>query len=98
MKVLLIGCGFVGTRAADLLHAAGHEVIGVTHTPQSAERLSAAKPWRALVGDVSSAESVTALRAQTGPVDAFIHCASSSQGGAEMYQAVYADGDRKSVV
>jgi|JI6StandDraft_1071083.scaffolds.fasta_scaffold06146_3 shikimate kinase/nucleoside-diphosphate-sugar epimerase len=92
MKVLLIGCGFVGERAADLLHASGHEVIGVTHSPASAERLSAAKPWRALACDVSSASDVQALRAQTGPVDAFIHCASSGKGGAEMYQAVYVDG------
>lgn len=94
MKILLIGCGFVGERAADLLHAAGHEVTGITHTPQSAERLAASKPWKALACDVSSADSVAQLCAQTGPVDAFIHCASSSKGGAEMYQAVYVDGMR----
>ncbi len=92
MKILIIGCGFVGERAADLFHAAGHEVIGVTHSPQSAERLAAIKSWQALACDVSSADSVKTLRAQTGPVDAFIHCASSSKGGAEMYQAVYVDG------
>lgn len=92
MKVLLIGCGFVGERAADLFHAAGHEVIGITHSHQSAERLSSTKPWQALACDVSSEASVAALRSQTGPVDAFIHCASSSKGGAEMYRAVYVDG------
>lgn len=92
MKVLIIGCGFVGERTADLLHAGRHEVIGVTHSPVSAERLSAGKPWRALACDVSSASEVAALRTQTGPVEAFIHCASSSKGGAEMYQAVYVDG------
>lgn len=92
MKMLLIGCGFVGERAADILHAGGHEVIGVTHSPASADRLSAVKPWRALACDVSSASDVQALREKTGPVDAFIHCASSGKGGAEMYQAVYVDG------
>ena len=92
MKVLLIGCGFVGERAADLLQADGHEVIGITHSPTSAERLSTAKPWRALACDVSSSADVLALRVQTGAVDAFIHCASSGKGGAEMYQAVYVDG------
>jgi shikimate kinase/nucleoside-diphosphate-sugar epimerase len=92
MKILLIGCGFVGERAADLFHAAGHQVFGVTHSPSSAERLTSLKPWSVLACDVSSAASVQALREQTGPVDAFIHCASSSKGGAEMYQAVYVDG------
>jgi len=94
MKVLLIGCGFVGERAADLFHAQGHEVVGVTHSPASAERLSAAKPWRVLSCDVASEASVISLRAATGPVDAFIHCASSGKGGAEMYQAVYVNGMR----
>lgn len=92
MKVLLIGCGFVGERAADLFHEAGHEVIGITHSAESAARLSALKAWRVLACDVSSSASVTALRAETGAVEAFIHCASSSKGGAEMYQAVYVDG------
>lgn len=92
MKVLIIGCGFVGERTADLLHAGGHEVIGVTHSPASAEHLSESKPWLALACDVSSSSDVQAVRVRTGPVDAFIHCASSSKGGAEMYQAVYVDG------
>ncbi len=92
MKILLIGCGFVGGRAADLFHDAGHEVIGVTHSTSSAERLSSQKPWKALATDITSAAAVQDLRAQTGPVDALIHCASSSKGGAEMYQAVYVDG------
>ncbi len=92
MKILIIGCGFVGERAADLFHAAGHEVIGATHSSQSSERLAAIKSWHALDCDVSCADSVKALRTQTGPVDVFIHCASSSKGGAEMYQAVYVDG------
>lgn len=92
MKILLIGCGYVGERAADLLHANGHEVLGVTHSQSSAERLSAVKPWTVLSGDVASAEAVQALRTRTGPVDAFIHCASSGRGGAEAYQAVYVNG------
>jgi nucleoside-diphosphate-sugar epimerase len=94
MKVLLIGCGFVGERVADLLHSSGHTVIGVTHSSVSAKRLSAAKGWRALACDVTSSAEMMNLRLQTGPVDAFIHCASSSKGGAEMYQAVYVDGMR----
>lgn len=92
MKVLVIGCGFVGARVADLLHTDGHEVVGVTHSTASAEKLAAEKPWRVLACDVSSWSSVQDLRAQTGAVDAFIHCASSGRGGAESYQGVYVDG------
>ncbi|TDU71102.1 shikimate kinase [Prosthecobacter fusiformis] len=91
MRVLIVGCGFVGERTADLLHAAGHEVVGVTHSPSSAERLAALKPWRVVACDVSDAQAVKTLRDVTVP-DAFIHCASSGKGGAEMYQAVYVNG------
>lgn len=96
MKVIVAGCGFVGERTADLLHAAGHEVVGLTHSPESAARLAAAKPWRTESCDISSRESVTSLAVKLGAdsVDAVIHCASSSRGGAEMYQAVYVDGMR----
>ncbi|MBV6501443.1 MAG: Shikimate kinase [Prosthecobacter sp.] len=92
MKILLIGCGYVGERAADLLHAGGHEVLGVTHSQSSAERLGAVKPWTVLSGDVACPDAVQALRSRTGPVDAFIHCASSGRGGADAYQAVYVNG------
>ncbi|HEY1084539.1 MAG TPA: shikimate kinase [Prosthecobacter sp.] len=94
MRVLVIGCGFVGERAADLLHAAGHEVAGVTHSEASAQRLGQAKPWRVLACDISKPEAVADLAASlTGwTPEAFIHCASSSRGGPEMYKAVYVDG------
>ena len=96
MTILIAGCGFVGERAADLLHAAGHTVIGLTHSAASTERLRAAKPWRVEACDVSSEISVRELAAKIAPlkVDAFIHCASSSRGGAEMYQTVYVNGMR----
>ncbi len=90
MRVLIIGCGFVGERVADQLHAAGHEVIGASHSLASAQRLSAEKPWQSLACDVSDLASVTALSALAP--DAVLHCASSSKGGAEMYQAVYVQG------
>ncbi|WP_395751274.1 shikimate kinase [Prosthecobacter sp.] len=96
MKVIVAGCGFVGARAADLLHAAGHEVIGLTHSPESAARLASAKAWRTEACDISDRASVTALAAKLDArsIDAIIHCASSSRGGAETYQTVYVDGMR----
>lgn len=96
MKVLVAGCGFVGERTADLLHASGHEVIGLTHSPESAARLATVKPWRTESCDIASRAAVTALATKIGAssIDAVIHCASSGRGGAEMYQAVYVDGMR----
>ena len=96
MKVLIAGCGFVGERVADLLHAAGHEAVGVTHSPESAARLAAAKPWHAVACDISSRQAVQALAASAAgeAVDAVVHCASSGRGGAEMYQSVYVNGMR----
>lgn len=96
MKVLVIGCGFVGERTADLLHTAGHEVVGVTHSASSAERLAAAKPWRVTACDISDADAVQTLAVSYEP-DALVHCASSGKGGPEMYEAVYVKGMRNLV-
>lgn len=96
MKVLIIGCGFVGERLADQLHAAGHEVFGVTHSPSSASRLAESKPWPTAACDISQEASVQALKTHLESLNALpqvlVHCASSGKGGAEMYQAVYVDG------
>jgi len=94
MKVLIAGCGFVGERLADQLHANGHEVFGLTHSPESAARLASLKSWRVACCDISNRDSVNALASQLGAseVNAVVHCASSSRGGAEMYRSVYVDG------
>ncbi len=91
-KILIVGCGFVGEKAAQRLHKEGHEVTGTTHSEASALRLGATHAWRAMPCDVSSAESVQSLRLALGPVDAVVHCASSGRGGAEMYEKVYVQG------
>ncbi len=96
MKVLVAGCGFVGERVADQLHTAGHEVIGLTHSAESAALLAALKPWRVEACDISNRDSVAALATKLNAlsIDAFIHCASSGRGGVQMYQSVYVDGMR----
>lgn len=40
MKVLVLGCGFVGTDLARRLVAGGHHVVGTTTTPEKVEALS----------------------------------------------------------
>lgn len=91
--ILIIGCGYVGERVADLLHAQGQTVTGVTHSPESAARLSQAKPYPVLACDVSDDTAVQQLAASLRPPPlAVLHCASSSRGGAEMYRKVHVQG------
>jgi nucleoside-diphosphate-sugar epimerase len=91
-KVLIAGCGFVGLAAARLFIQRGWEVTGCTHSPESAARLSG-EPFPVLACDLAEEAAVEAL-GSIGPVDAVIHCASSSRGGAEQYRRVYLDGTR----
>ena len=92
MKVLVVGCGYVGERLADLLHESGVEVTGVTRSAESARHLAAVKPYPVRAGDISGA---------TGPGDlardpaVVVHCASSGRGGAESYRQVYLEGCRR---
>jgi NAD(P)-dependent dehydrogenase (short-subunit alcohol dehydrogenase family) len=66
MKVLVVGgTGIIGRAVADALRAQGHEVL-------SAERSSGD-----LRVDIRSVESVRALFAQAGRVDAIVSCAGS---------------------
>ena len=91
--IIIAGCGYVGELLADRLHAAGQEVLGLTHSAESAARLASAKPWRVAACDISAAASVQGLaRSLTGTVTGFVHCASSGRGGAEAYRAVYLEG------
>ena len=92
---LIIGCGYVGERVADMLHSTAHAVTAVTHSLESAQRLAADKRYAVHACDVSDESSVQQLarQLQDMPV-AILHCASSSRGGAEMYRKVYLEGCR----
>lgn len=89
-RVLIAGCGFVGLAAARLFPQRGWEVVGCTHSAESAQHLSG-EPFRVTACDISNPESVNSL-APLGPFDAVVHCASSGRGGAEQYRRVYLEG------
>lgn len=92
---LIIGCGYVGEWVADLLHEGGHEVVGVTHSEESAHRLGAIKAFSVHACDISDPLSVQHLADKLSITPAVIlHCASSGRGGAEMYRKVYLQGCR----
>ncbi len=90
MRVLIVGCGYVGVPLGAELVKLGHEVHGLRRTLEGAAELEAAgiKP---LAGDVSRPEDLTAL---PGPYDWVVNLVSSSKGGPEAYQQVYVDGSR----
>jgi len=91
-RVLIAGCGFVGLATARLFVQRGWEVIGCTHSDESAAKLSG-EAFQVMACDISDRASVEA-RAGLGPFDAVVHCASSGRGGAEAYRRVYLEGSR----
>ena len=89
-KVLIAGCGFVGVATARLFHEHGWEVLGLTHSPESAQALSA-EPYRVTPVDLADAAAVRQLGSGWNAV---VHCASSGRGGADAYRQVYLQGAR----
>jgi nucleoside-diphosphate-sugar epimerase len=90
MRVLIVGCGYVGLPLGAELARRGHEVLGLRRTAEGAEELRAAG-LIPVVGDVTRPET---LRALSGPFDWVVNTVSSSKGGPEVYRAVYVDGTR----
>jgi nucleoside-diphosphate-sugar epimerase len=92
-KLLLAGCGFLGETAADFFSREGWQVVALTASAESAARL-AEKPYPVLAADISSAQSLAAVRENHGPFDVVVHCASSGRGDAQAYRRVYVGGVR----
>lgn len=90
MRVLIVGCGYVGLPLGAALARRGHEVFGLRRTADGAGELRAAG-LTPVVGDVTQPESLHAL---PGPFDWVVNTVSSSKGGAEVYRAVYVEGTR----
>lgn len=102
MRILVVGFGFIGTAVARRLHAAGHEVVALTHSPESAAKARPEAPFPVADCDISKSVAVAFLRAErvaevgrrTAPFEAVLHCASSGRRGADGYREVYLDGCR----
>lgn len=89
-RVVIAGCGFVGLATARRLHQAGWEVLGCTHSEDSARAL-AGEPFAVRSADLTDLSSLAAL-ADWRECAAVIHCASSGRGGADAYRSVYLQG------
>ena len=90
MRVLIVGCGYVGTPLGAELVKQGHEVCGLRRSPRADGALTAVgiKP---LAADITRLEELTQLPAG---YDWVVNCVSSSGGGAEDYRSVYLQGTR----
>ncbi len=90
MRVLIIGCGYVGTALGERLVRGGHSVFGLRRSNDGAADLSAAG-IHPLTGDVTRPADMAAL---PDSLDWVVNTVSSSRGGATEYRDVYLEGTR----
>src|SRR5438874_12697643 len=84
-RLLIAGCGYVGSAAARLFAEGGWEVIGWTRSGKLAKPPGESAISLSAV-DITDLETV---RRKSFPADVVVHCASS---GADSYLHVYRDG------
>lgn len=82
-RILIAGCGFVGSQLARELTAAGHAVWGLARTEP---KLPAGAHW--LCADLTEPSTLAHLPA----ADYVVFCASAGESSDERYRAVYVDG------
>jgi nucleoside-diphosphate-sugar epimerase len=90
MRVLIVGCGYIGQAVGEQLVQLGHQVWGMRRTPDS-HRLLQQLGIRPIAADITRPETLAPL---TASYDWVVHCVSSSHGGAEDYRRVYLDGSK----
>ena len=90
MRVLIVGCGYVGLPLGQELLRRGHEVFGMRRSPEAAEILRAAG-LSPVIADLARPQDLAAL---PGPFDWVVNCVASGGGTADDYRTVYRDGTR----
>ena len=90
MRVLIVGCGYVGLPLGVELVKQGHEVFGLRRSPAAEAGLKSAG-ITLMAGDITKPEQLTQLPAA---YDWVVNCVSASGGGAEEYREVYLQGTR----
>jgi nucleoside-diphosphate-sugar epimerase len=88
MRVLIVGCGYVGLPLGAELARQGHEVVGVTRSGARAAELEA-HGLEPLTADIARAEELERL---PRGMDWVVNTVSSNQGGVEDYRRVYWQG------
>lgn len=90
MRVLIVGCGYVGLPLGADLVKQGHEVFGLRRSlgAEADFKTAGIKP---LTADITEADQLAQLPAA---YDWVVNCVSASGGGAEEYRQVYLQGTR----
>lgn len=88
MRVLIVGCGYVGLPLGVELVRQGHDVFGLRRSAADELKAAAITP---LTADITRAESLAGLRCD---FDWVVNCVASGGGGAGEYQQLYLQGTR----
>jgi nucleoside-diphosphate-sugar epimerase len=90
MRVLIVGCGYVGLPLGADLVKQGHVVFGLRRSPGAEAELGSAG-IKLLRADITEAAQLAQLPAS---YDWVVNCVSASGGGAEEYREIYLQGMR----
>lgn len=88
MRVLIVGCGYVGLPLGVELVRQGHKVFGLRRSAAGALQAAGLTP---LVADITQPETLAALPRD---FDWVVNCAASGGGDAEDYRQLYLQGTR----
>lgn len=88
MRVLIVGCGYVGLPLGVELVRRGHEVFGLRRGGPEALGAAGINPLRA---DITRPETLAELPHE---FDWVVNCAASGGGSADDYRQLYLDGNR----
>jgi nucleoside-diphosphate-sugar epimerase len=90
MRVLIVGCGYVGLPLGKVLASDGDEVYGLrrTHAADEELKLNGITP---IYADIAKPSTLTELRPD---YDWVVNCVSSAGGSADEYRLVYLEGTR----
>lgn len=90
MRVLIIGCGYVGIPVGDRLAKLGHTVFGLRRSNAADAELQAVG-INLLHADITDPASLANVAPE---FDVVVNLVSSSKGGVEEYRSVYLEGTR----
>jgi nucleoside-diphosphate-sugar epimerase len=90
MRVLIVGCGYIGLPLGAALGRQKHHVFGLCRSPSGEEaiRKSGITP---LLADITQPKALAML---PSGYDRVVHCVASGGGNAEEYRRLYVDGTR----
>lgn len=89
MRVLIVGCGYVGIHLGKRLAHRGHQVTGARRSPGAREEL-ALEGLQFVQADVTDPQSLCRLEPN---YDWIVNLVSSSKGGVDEYEKVYLRGN-----